>query len=41
MKRVYKARTVIKNWDGKPLKAQKFEDPFDEDSVSEVGATVC
>ena len=32
MKRVWKAKEVIKGWQDKPLKATVPEDPFDEDS---------
>lgn len=37
MKRVWKAKEVIKGWEGKPLTAQKAENPFDEDSDVSVG----
>jgi len=32
VKRVWKAKEVIKGWQGKPLKAELDDDPFDEDS---------
>ena len=32
MKRVWKAKEVIKSWEGKLIKVQMAEDPFDEDS---------
>lgn len=37
MKRVYKAKTVIESWEGKPLKAMIADDPFDEDSQAKMG----
>jgi len=37
VKRVWKAKEVIKGWEGKPIKIQMAEDPFDEDSDVEVG----
>ena len=37
MKRVWKAKEVIKGWEGKPIKIQMSDDPFDEESKVEVG----
>mgnify|MGYP001596292251 CR=1 FL=1 len=37
MKRVWKAKEVIKGWEGKPIKIQMADDPFDENSDVEVG----
>ena len=36
MKRVWRAKEVIKGWQGKPLKASLSDDPFDEDAEVEV-----
>lgn len=36
-KRIWKAKDVIKGWQDKPIRIQQFEDPFDEDSIVEVG----
>lgn len=37
MKRVWKAKEVINGWEGKPIRIQIADDPFDEDSDVEVG----
>lgn len=37
MKRVWKAKEVIKGWEGKPLKINKNDDPFDEESDMNLG----
>ena len=37
MKRVWKAKEVIKGWEGKPIRIQIADDPFDEESDVEVG----
>ena len=37
MKRVWKAKEVIKGWEGKPIRLQIADDPFDEESDTEVG----
>lgn len=34
MKRVWKAKAIIKGWQGKPLKILQYDDPFDEDETS-------
>lgn len=36
-KRVWKSKTTIKDWRGDPIRITQFEDPFDDDSPSEVG----
>lgn len=37
MKRVWKAKEIIKGWQGKPIRIQMADDPFDEESDVEVG----
>ncbi len=37
MKRVWKAEEVIKGWQGKPIKIQMADDPFDDESDEKVG----
>ncbi len=37
MKRVWKAKEVIKGWQGKPIRIQMATDPFDEEDNVEVG----
>ncbi len=36
-KRVWKNKTIINDWRGRPIRVQQFEDPFDEDSPMQVG----
>ncbi len=36
MKRVWKAKEVINGWEGKPIKIQKPDDPFDEEEAANV-----
>lgn len=37
MKRIWRAREVIKGWEGKPIRIQIADDPFDDESDVEVG----
>jgi len=37
MIRIWKAKTVIKGWDDKPIRIQIADDPFDEESTMKVG----